>query len=203
MPQAVGSRALPQGPRGSLPLGAWGPEQAAAVRRAPEQDGDLSAAPDALSQGPWQTSKFCSLGRRWREWLAPTSPSPCGPPVWPPGAPPADGRPHRPAGLGVGRACGQRLPCAPGWFSAVSRVRVDFYDRSVVFGSPKGSRTCNYGPGVCGSDSSPGSFGGAGAARQQHGLRSTQVPPGKADGARSLLLSCSCSEDPPSAEKVI
>lgn len=45
-----------RGPGGSLPLRAWGPEQAAAVRRAPEQDGDLSAAPDALSQGPWPRS---------------------------------------------------------------------------------------------------------------------------------------------------
>lgn len=34
-------------------------------------------------------------------------------------------------------------------------------------------------------------------------LCSPQVPPGKADGAWSLLLSCSYSEDPASAEKVI
>lgn len=101
-----------RGPGGPCRSGPGVQSRRLAVRRAPEQDGDLSTAPDALSQGPWQTSKFCSLGRRWREWLAPTSPSPCGPPVWPPGAPPADGRTD-PRGWGWGGPAASACPALP------------------------------------------------------------------------------------------
>lgn len=117
------------------------------------------------------------------------------------------------APLTAGQTCGvgggeglQPAPSRPpSWLSAVSRERVDnaiFMTGAWYSGARRGlERVVTTRVSAVqilrrwGWGRPP--FAGRGAALRQNGLRPTQVPPGKADGARSPFLSCSLSEGPP------
>lgn len=150
LPQAAGPSL---GGPGALRSGPGVRRRRLAVRGAAQQGGNPSLAPGASPRVPGRPRNFVLWGEHGvcgpnfpvdllcgHRSLAPPPQPTAGPTCW------VGGR----EGLWPAPALRPQLLLSS---QSCEGGQSDFYDRSMVLGSPEGPRTCNYFPGVCWSDS--------------------------------------------------